>query len=532
GWQEGESMASRRKELQHKHLDPSRARPHPESRAQEQAARVHPSAEAAGIALRAAPETVPPAEISRLEHALGNRNLLRVLSAARSTVRRALTEEERAQNLVNEPYASSTRLQQVYDNNPPMRQGESGSDVALVQQGLIADGILMPISTGTGAPTTDGIFGSETRRAVVEFQQRHGLDVDGVVGRQTMGCMDDLAGAGPSTGSVVTGEVEPAVEIPGLSVPGQSTGGTGLNVPAGASAEITLAALEAADRNTLDALLRNPAFLNGLYQQMTPAQFGRAAACLILRLADGLVYGAEAKAEALRILSVQLGGDKEVARRSIVLNAVQVFPANRLLTDYDPFRPFRNNPSDAQLRIATQVSGRHTAVGEDLLLGRPCTAMYVPTSGPSAGIPQPVASQQMRGLDFYFAHALDVRSLSPEYRAVITAAYNARKPRARADLANRNMWADGREGCAASANSGHYFAALSSAYLGTNTGVDRATHEPRNNGRAWVQVNDPIMFALLERLYAGGQIGGAGASGSTGGAGLRVPSLASVLPGA
>ncbi|MBE9500360.1 hypothetical protein IHE61_27235 [Streptomyces sp. GKU 257-1] len=46
-----------------------------------------------------------------------------------------------------------------------------------------------------------------------------------------------------------------------------------------------------------------------------------------------------------------------------------------------------------------------------------------------------------------------------------------------------------------------YFAQLSNAYLGTNTGIDPYTGQPHNNGAQWVRDNDPALLPLLERLY-------------------------------
>jgi chitosanase len=52
-----------------------------------------------------------------------------------------------------------------------------GADVESLQKGLSAAGI---------AVDTDGIFGPGTERAVIKFQKREGLTVDGVVGPATL----------------------------------------------------------------------------------------------------------------------------------------------------------------------------------------------------------------------------------------------------------------------------------------------------------------------------------------------------------
>ncbi len=104
----------------------------------------------------------------------------------------ALTEEEKKEDLESEKYSGNQRLQNAFDNNPPLKIGESGDAVRLVQEGLVADGFAMPRST---KPTgeMDGGFGEETFAVVKEFQAKHLLSMDGIVGRETMGKLDELA---------------------------------------------------------------------------------------------------------------------------------------------------------------------------------------------------------------------------------------------------------------------------------------------------------------------------------------------------
>jgi hypothetical protein len=56
--------------------------------------------------------------------------------------------------------------------------------------------------------------------------------------------------------------------------------------------------------------------------------------------------------------------------------------------------------------------------------------------------------------------------------------------------------------CYAAQNDHEYFAQLSNAYLGANTGLEPTTLQPRNNGRGWVEANESDnMLALLDRIY-------------------------------
>lgn len=90
----------------------------------------------------------------------------------------------------------NARLQMTADNNPPMSIGAAGLYVRHVQRALIDLGHPLPKSTAIhGSP--DGLFGSETKNAVIDFQKRQkalhpDFAVDGVVGEQTMGAFDRL----------------------------------------------------------------------------------------------------------------------------------------------------------------------------------------------------------------------------------------------------------------------------------------------------------------------------------------------------
>lgn len=62
-----------------------------------------------------------------------------------------------------------------------VRQGSTGATVRQIQQKLK--------NWGYYKGSVDGIFGSQTRAAVVYFQQKNGLTVDGIVGKQTAAAM-------------------------------------------------------------------------------------------------------------------------------------------------------------------------------------------------------------------------------------------------------------------------------------------------------------------------------------------------------
>lgn len=84
-----------------------------------------------------------------------------------------------------------------------MRKGESSHAVRLIQQSMIDLGVSrMAVSTRNyGSP--DGIYGAETRLAVASYQSNNALSSDGVVGQNTMQCLDvDLPNASPTLPSL------------------------------------------------------------------------------------------------------------------------------------------------------------------------------------------------------------------------------------------------------------------------------------------------------------------------------------------
>ena len=94
------------------------------------------------------------------------------------------------------PFLASAGIRNASSNNPPLAFGARGSAVAILQGGLVDVGEKLAVSTAkTGRP--DGIFGKETREAIVAFQGRKGLGLqpDGVAGKNTVEALDQLLAA-------------------------------------------------------------------------------------------------------------------------------------------------------------------------------------------------------------------------------------------------------------------------------------------------------------------------------------------------
>ncbi|MDR4887593.1 peptidoglycan-binding protein [Fredinandcohnia sp. QZ13] len=75
----------------------------------------------------------------------------------------------------------------------PIRRGNTGAFVKEIQQDLIKAGFPLP---RYGA---DGSFGPETETAVMRFQKRYRLAVDGLVGQATLRKLEEVIKQGNST---------------------------------------------------------------------------------------------------------------------------------------------------------------------------------------------------------------------------------------------------------------------------------------------------------------------------------------------
>ena len=184
--------------------------------------RRHTTVSRAGAQLVPAREPEPPvardlepdvAALLAVQVSAGNVGAQRAMR--RSIARAPLSPAEKAENLKAPRYAGQRALEDAYDNSPAIGRGATGGGVRAIQAGLVDAGIPMPISTK--GPTPDGIFGDETHGAVLAFQTQQGLTkLDGVVGRETMGKLDELGSVGmpeipnrhPELGAHVAAEME------------------------------------------------------------------------------------------------------------------------------------------------------------------------------------------------------------------------------------------------------------------------------------------------------------------------------------
>lgn len=102
-------------------------------------------------------------------------------------------------------FSGNAVLEACYDGERVLRSGATGTAVTLIQQALVDAGFPLP-QFGV-----DGIFGNETRQALMDFQQASSLSVDGKVGPATMSALNALyAGGAPSLPPAVPVIPQPA----------------------------------------------------------------------------------------------------------------------------------------------------------------------------------------------------------------------------------------------------------------------------------------------------------------------------------
>ena len=92
------------------------------------------------------------------------------------------------------------------DKKPTIRQGDRGTYVTMMQEELQA------IGYNIGSTGADGVFGKNTKSAVVAFQTNNGLKADGICGPATWAALD-AAQPGPEPA-----EERYIVTIPGVSL--------------------------------------------------------------------------------------------------------------------------------------------------------------------------------------------------------------------------------------------------------------------------------------------------------------------------
>jgi len=174
---------------------------------------------------------------ARLQQTVGNRALSNLLlRTPEKLVQRKLND---GHDLTAARFSRNLVLEAVYDNERLLKTGDTGTPVRLLQQALLDAGFELPRFG------VDGIFGPETKAAVMNFQRSSGLTgtrIDGIVGPTTMGWLDQRFSAGPT---------------PAGTSPGATTG-----CPVIKTVNVDLVSLDGSTRNPVHELDRATTIFN------------------------------------------------------------------------------------------------------------------------------------------------------------------------------------------------------------------------------------------------------------------------------
>ncbi|MCI0711468.1 MAG: peptidoglycan-binding protein [Chloroflexi bacterium] len=151
-----------------------------------------------------------------LQQTLGNHAVQRYLDKTDGKVQRKMGD---GHDLTSPRFAGNSTLEAAYDHETLVSrvQNHTGDPVRLIQESLLQLGYQLPEH---GA---DGIFGSETDKAIRQFQEDHAAKIDGIVGPETMGLLDK---ADTAPGTKPPGTEPPGTEPPGTEPPKTEPPGT------------------------------------------------------------------------------------------------------------------------------------------------------------------------------------------------------------------------------------------------------------------------------------------------------------------
>ncbi|MSP92442.1 MAG: hypothetical protein EXR79_11695 [Myxococcales bacterium] len=141
--------------------------------------------------------------------------------------------------LTNSLFSGDHVLETVAAGTSTLKEGARGPSARAVQNFLIGQGLQV------GRAGADGAWGGDTSKAVKQWQSSHGLNPDGVIGKDTLAAMDKSApvaaaptgpaastpqpGAGPAPGAQAQRPSPPTTQPEGA----QNAGSGGGNAPAG-----------------------------------------------------------------------------------------------------------------------------------------------------------------------------------------------------------------------------------------------------------------------------------------------------------
>ncbi|NUL07759.1 hypothetical protein HRW07_32005, partial [Streptomyces lunaelactis] len=267
----------------------------------------------------------------------------------------------------------------------------------------------------------------------------------------------------------------------------------------GMSADERASALEMLSSADRERLASDAALVDALRAAVPASEFAGLAARLMVQVPSGVDRPVSAQHE-VRAQVGRMLGDPEVAARLLKGGSrVVVVPKDQAMTSLDPFRHLAGTTAGGASgggRSWDEVRGSgglRAAVTEENLLGEHTSV----GSSPQYADGYSTTTHEL-------AHTIHQHGLSDADKKAVSDAYLAKH-----NQGPDAQWADGPRRDIlgnevdnyASKDELEYFAQVTNAYLGTNTGTDPYTGQRRNNGADWVRTHEPALLPIMERLY-------------------------------
>lgn len=187
------------------------------------------------------------------------------------------------------------------------------------------------------------------------------------------------------------------------------------------------------------------------------------------------------------LVRLELGQREDMRRRMQRAHvALVIVPRDRRMTDVAEFADLEGKPTvDGRAFDDVRGSGGMSAGGLWAIAVPEENLVEAGTSGPliaDGTAPNPYADGYSVGLH-ELAHTVEAKGLTSDEKRRVIALYEARK------LAG-GPWTEAY----GASNEREYFAQSTNCYFGQNAGVGQ-------NGAAWLQANDPAMYAFLQAVY-------------------------------
>ncbi len=289
--------------------------------------------------------------------------------------------------------------------------------------------------------------------------------------------------------------------------------------------------LDTRDKGHVETLRSEAKFVDAV-MKFSGEQVANIVVRIILRTPGSVVDRGGARDEAIRILTSQLRA-KYIAKKLLTGDVlVVIVPKNVLMTDLPEFASLKDTYTfDGRPWDITRGSGgKNTAIAEENLLGEDVGTDPTMTKqgwnnqtdyeqDKNANTTTKKTRDYNPGVycsgysttNHEFFHTIHQYGLPATDSGLIKQLYDAKKSQP-----NAVEWADGPRldqsnnpmENYASSTVYEYFAQTGCAYQGTNKGTDPSTGRPRNNGKGWVETNEPGLAGLIARTCADEELKG------------------------